>query len=83
MRAISKLTHFYRVLGATGQKASVRVLSGQNWLILESFVLADKLVRLHGEEVLVTEAEGAGEQSTNLSVDAFYFSTWSARFCRS
>ena len=52
------------------------------WLHLESSVLADEFefgfmesVEAQFEEVLVTEAEGAGEQATDFSVDAFHFST--------
>jgi hypothetical protein len=32
------------------------------------------------EEVMVTKAEGAGEQTTDFSVDAFHFSTGQSGF---
>jgi hypothetical protein len=54
-------------------------------LLLESFVLADKIelsfmesVETQFQKVLVAEAEGAGEQATDFSVDAFHFSTGQA-----
>src|SRR6267142_1104941 len=51
-------------------------------LHLESSVLADKFefgfmesIETQFEEIMVAEAEGAGEQAADFSVDAFHFST--------
>jgi len=51
-------------------------------LHLESFVLADEFefgfmegVETQFEEIMIAEAESAGEQAADFSVDAFHFST--------